>query len=216
MAGHWPWRWLGGSTGGQSEQGRKGDASRSGLGSSGKELPSACLGPVSGCSTQPCAHGCAQPLPWHCRFLQFVYLLHITLSDGSASSQNLSHLGHDGVVVHAGHSHHLVAPRAGRAEWLGQPRELWLHHPRNNVLEKSRKQRETPAPGSGPVPNCEHHGDCVSSMGQGTGGGSELRPRLTCSCAGMVSITRVPRGQRPLRAPKHLWRNTSKGGSDGG
>lgn len=57
----------------------------------------------------------AQPLPWHCRFLQRVYLLHIALSDGPASSQDLSHLGHDRVVVHAGHSHHLVAPKAGQS-----------------------------------------------------------------------------------------------------
>lgn len=74
---------------------------------------------------QPCPapHGCARPVPWHCRSLQCVYLLHIALSDGPAGSQDLSHLGHDRVVVHAGHSHHLVAPRAGqsRAEQLGQP-----------------------------------------------------------------------------------------------
>lgn len=66
---------------------------------------------------QPCPapHGCAQPLPWHCRIPQRVYLLHITLSDGPAGSQDLSHLGHNRVVVHAGHSHHLVAPSAGQS-----------------------------------------------------------------------------------------------------
>lgn len=39
------------------------------------------------------------------------------------------------------------------------------------MLERSRKQRETPTPGSGPVPRREHHRDCASGVGQGTGRG---------------------------------------------
>lgn len=82
-------------------------------GSSGKELPVGVLL----WDSQPCSapRVCAWPLPQHRRFLQRIYLLHIALSDGPAGSQDLSHLGHDRVIVHAGHSHHLVTPRAGQS-----------------------------------------------------------------------------------------------------
>lgn len=131
----------------------------------------------------------AQPLPWHCRFLQRVYLLHIALSDGPASSQDLSHLGHDRVVVHAGHSHHLVAPKAGQSRAV---RAALGGH--GSITQKATcwrevRSRERPTPGSGPIPRREHHRDCASSVGQGTGEGSELAlqagptvvsPMLTC------------------------------------
>lgn len=52
---------------------------------------------------------------------QHMYLLHITLSDGPASSQDLSHLGDNGVVVHASHSHHLITPRAREQRGQGSP-----------------------------------------------------------------------------------------------
>ena len=51
------------------------------------------------------------------RGLQHPHSLHFPLPDGAAGGQNLSHLRHDRVVVHAGHGDHLVAPagRGGRA-----------------------------------------------------------------------------------------------------
>lgn len=83
-------------------------------------------------------------MAWHCHFPLPVYLLHIALPDGPASSQDLGHLGDNWVIVHAGHSHHLVTPRARqsravRAAWMATVPSPKTHHDE----EKREAKRNT-------------------------------------------------------------------------
>lgn len=122
----------------------------------------------------PAPHGSARPLPGHRQLPPRIYLLHIALSDGPAGSQDLSHLGHDRVVVHAGHGHHLIAPRDGQSRAV---REAPAGH--RSITQKATRWREVgskekPTPGPGPISRHEQHGGCAGSVGQGPGGGSEL------------------------------------------
>lgn len=55
-------------------------------------------------------------LALHTPGLQCPHSLHFPLPDGAARGQHLSHLGHDGIIVHAGHGDHLVTS-AGKG-WL--------------------------------------------------------------------------------------------------
>lgn len=130
-------------TGAQSERGR-----RLQRGEQWERLPSV-IGVLSW-GAQPCpAPPVPGPLPQHCQFPQHHYLLHIALPDGPAGSQDLGHLGHDRVVVHAGHGHHLVTPRARQSMGLEQPCTSAAPAPRKHTLERSRKRRNILDPSQG-------------------------------------------------------------------
>lgn len=117
------WRQLGGSIGGMEEAEQEGRC-KEGMERDQWERPSSAQHPMAVLS---CCPGTAAvcPLP--------VYLLHITLPDGPASSQDLSHLGDDWVIVYAGHSHHFITPRARqsravRAVWMATAPPPKTHH----------------------------------------------------------------------------------------
>lgn len=144
-------------------------------GAAGKSCPAPIGVLPQGAQPCPAPHGCAQPLPWHCWFPQCVYLLHITLSDGPAGSQDLSHLGHDRVVVHAGHSHHLIAPRAGQSRVV---RAALGGH--GSITQKATCWREAgskekhPLQGQGLSRGVSTTGTVLVVWDKGQGEGSEL------------------------------------------